>query len=75
MEKLKLGDKIIWRGEWGKGPPIVRTVASLFYDPNGQGKNGHEVPDVEWNKMIDRSVVVDMDNGHWAYGFQCKPIG
>ena len=64
IEKLKLGEKVKWSGAWGKASPIIATVISILYDQNGCGKYGIEVPDVEWNKMIDQSVVVDMDNGH-----------
>ncbi len=63
MEKLKVGDEVIWRGSWGKDlPKVVKVTCIEINDIN--------VSSIDWDKVESRSVVVDLDNGHWAYGFQ-----
>ena len=63
MEKLKLGDEVIWRGSWGKDlPKEVKVTCIEINDIN--------VSSIGWDKVESRDVVVDLDNGHWAYGFQ-----
>ena len=63
MEKLKVGDEVIWRGSWGKDlPKEVKVTCIEINDIN--------VSSIDWDKVESRSVVVDLDNGHWAYGFQ-----
>jgi len=63
MEKLKVGDVVIWRGSWGKDlPKEVKVTCIEINDIN--------VSSIGWDKVESRDVVVDLDNGHWAYGFQ-----
>lgn len=65
MDKLKVGDEVIWRGSWGKDfPKVVRVTCIEVNDIN--------VSSIEWVNSGNRSVVVDLDNGHWGYGFQIK---
>lgn len=65
MEKLKVGDEVIWRGSWGKDlPKVVKVTCIEINDIN--------VTSIGWDKVDSRSVVVDLDNGHWAYGFQIQ---
>lgn len=63
MEKLKVGDEVIWRGSWGKDlPKVVKVTCIEINDIN--------VSSIGWDKVESRDVVVDLDNGYWAYGFQ-----
>ena len=65
MDKLKVGDEVIWRGSWGKDlPKVVKVTCIEVKDIN--------VSSIEWVNSGNRSVVVDLDNGHWAYGFQIQ---
>ena len=66
---LKKGDTVIWRGSWGNDLPKEAKVTSIEICPNGM-KNGEEVNEVPWDMVNGRNVVVDLDNGHWAYGDQ-----
>ena len=63
MDKLKVGDEVIWRGSWGNDLPKVVKVTCIEV-------NDINVSSIEWVNSGSRNVVVDLDNGHWAYGFQ-----
>ena len=65
MDKLKVGDEVIWRGSWGKDLPKVVKVTCIEV-------NDINVSSIEWVNSGNRSVVVDLDNGHWSYGFQIQ---
>ena len=72
MRKLKIGDKVIWRGGFGSDSPKEATVNGIEIT-NG-GKYGRSVDEVDWSKVVDRNVTVDLDNGHWAYASQIRPV-
>ena len=63
MEILKVGDVVIWRGSWGSDLPKEVKVTCIEV-------NEINVSSVEWDNINNRDVVVDLDNRHWAYGFQ-----
>lgn len=65
MEKLRLGDEVIWRGSWGNDLPKEVKVTCIEV-------NDINVSSIDWDKVESRDVVVDLDNGHWAYGFQIR---
>lgn len=65
---LKIGDTVNWRGTWGKDAPQDAVVKTI--EINCTAGNGTEVNSVSWSKVNDRSVVVNLDNGNWAYGNQ-----
>ena len=75
MEKLKVGDKVMWRGGWGKEAPKKATVECIELCAVGS-KYGKDVKSVAWETIEkgNRSVTVSLDNGHWAYGYQLNPI-
>jgi hypothetical protein len=72
MEYLKVGDEVMWRGGFGSEPPRKAKVIGLEVCPAGE-KYGTPSESVEWSKI--HSVVVDLDNGHWAKGSQIFRIG
>ena len=65
-----------WRGSWGTGPPAEAEVTTITLCPPGtaDGPNTVEVEAVLWSATDGREVVVDLSNGHWAYGFQIAPV-
>jgi hypothetical protein len=69
---LKVGDEVMWRGSFGNDAPKKARVEGIEVCPSGS-KYGDQVEEVEWSKC-GRNVVVDLDNGTWAYGTQIKPI-
>jgi len=75
MEKLRIGDKVIWRGSWGKDAPQVAEVEAIELNENGM-KCGQPFEEIEWYLVQDgRNFVVSLTNGHWAYGYQIsRPV-
>jgi hypothetical protein len=69
MTKLRVNDKVIWRGNWGSGPPKVATVEGIEINTRGS-KEGDPVNEVEWSQVTRENCIVSLDNGHWAYGNQ-----
>ena len=69
---LSVGDKVMWRGSWGKDAPKETRVTTI--EMNCGSKHGDNVQSIEWSKVIDRSIVVDLSNGHWAYGNQITKL-
>lgn len=75
MSKLKIGDKVMWRGGWGTEPAKEAIIEEIDLCPVGC-KHGKSVNSVAWEtiKNEKRTVVVTLDNGHWAYGNQLTEI-
>ena len=73
MSRLKIGDKVTWRGTWGKQPPKEATVIEISLCAVG-AKYGKDVKSVAWTTVEAGKVVVSLDNGHWAYGNQLTEI-
>lgn len=70
---LKIGDTVFWRGSWGFEGPKPAVVTGITETPIPRVKHGKEVTHIPWQKVIDNYCIVDLDNGHWAYGEQIVP--
>ena len=74
MSKLKVGDKVWWRGGFGSDLAKVVTVSGI--EITGGYKYGDAVDEVDWNRVYGRNVTVDIDtdegDGYWAYASQIK---
>jgi len=67
--KLKIGDKVWWRGGFGSEPKKLATIEEI--EITGGYKYGKQVDEVDWDQVYDRNVVVSFsDNNHWAYAEQ-----
>ena len=75
MNRLKIGDKVMWRGAWGNDAPKEAIVTEIELCANGK-KYGKTVKSVAWETFTSgsRSITVTLDNGHWAYGNQLTEI-
>jgi len=75
MSKLKIGDKVIWRGSWGQEAPKEVIVESISLCAVGS-KYGKDVKSTDWETVTGgkRTITVSLDNGHWAYGHQLTEI-
>jgi hypothetical protein len=71
MSTLKVGDTVMWRGGFGSEPPRKAKVVGIELCRPGQ-KYGEPRESVDWSKI--NSVVVDLDNGHWAKGHQISRV-
>lgn len=68
-DTLNIGDTVVWRGAWGHDEPKDAKVTHIEKcEP--MMKNGESVSYVPWSEVNSRQIVVDLDNGHWAYGNQ-----
>jgi hypothetical protein len=73
MSRLKLKDKVIWRGAWGTQAPKEVIVKGISLCTVGS-KYGKDVKSVDWKTVEAGKVVVSLDNNHWAYGHQLTEI-
>jgi hypothetical protein len=71
MAKLKVGDVVLWRGDFGSAPKRKAKIESLQVVEPGE-KYGDEVAEIDW-KLVPNRCVASLDNGHWAYGSQISP--
>lgn len=69
---LKKGMKVIYRGSWGHDAPKETTVEYIELCDCEDCKYGDEVDEV-LVEDIHRSVV-DLADGHWAYGWQIEEL-
>lgn len=72
MGLLKIGDTIWYKGNFGKAKKVKAKVTAIEWT-NG-GKYGEPCDKVHWRWVQNRNVVVDLDNGFWAYAYQISKI-
>jgi len=72
---LKIGEMVMWSGSWGTEPsrPAIVTHIELTSGLDKYDSRG-EYQEVDWVLCNDRRVIVDLANGHWAYGYQLSQI-
>ena len=70
---LHKNDEVLWSGTWGGDIPYPAKVTSITLVENSGSLEGSSVEAVQWSACDGREVVVDLDNGHWAYGYQISP--
>ena len=63
---VTVGDRIYWRGPCGDAPPVVVIVLKISLGPI-------DVERASWRDIRERGVL-DIDNGHWSYGWQLEPV-
>ena len=74
MKTLKVGDKVIWRGSWGKDNPKEATVIGIERTLIPGSKYGDQVDELDWDLVEEGYCIVNLDNEHWAYGYQLEPL-
>lgn len=67
LKKLKAGDEVMWSHIWGTAPWKKARVHMI-------AKCAEYVDEVTWAEMNDRSVILYLYNGLWAYGNQVRPV-
>ena len=68
---IKVGDTVLCRGSWGSEAPQTVTITHLELCVEAGDKYGVRVAELPWSEK--GRAVVDMDNGHWCYGYQIEP--
>ena len=71
-QEIRQGDTVWWRGSFGNDGWEKAKVHRIELVRPGQKENGLLVPWVP--TTIIENCVFDLDNGHWAYGYQIKPV-
>lgn len=72
MDILKVGDTVMWRGAWGRDAARPAKIENMELCEAPRMKEGVRVRAVDW---ADKArLVVDLDNGSWAYGFQIEKM-
>lgn len=72
MDKIKIGDEVMWRGAWGSQPARPARIESMELCELPRMKYGVSVTEA-FASDKDR-LCVSLTNGSWAYGFQIEPI-
>ena len=72
MKTLKVGDTVLWSGGFGRHAAQPAKVVSIERCPPGE-KYGDDVQSIHWCEVKEHAIV-DLDNGHWAYGAQLRPV-
>tara|TARA_A100000172_G_scaffold36581_1_gene22207 strand:- start:1307 stop:1546 length:240 start_codon:yes stop_codon:yes gene_type:complete len=70
---LNIGDKVMWSGSWGSETEKLAEVDSItVVEPNT--KYGDNVDWLHWNLVRGRECIINLTNGHWAWGFQVTKL-
>jgi hypothetical protein len=72
-ENLRVGDVVWCRGGWGSDAPKRVTITHLELCVEAGDKYGVPVAELPWSEKS--RAVVDMSDGHWAYGAHIEPVG
>ena len=67
-DMIRIGDFVMVRGSWGNEPP--KRVQILGMDLCASPRQKHGVPVTEVPATLKDYVNFDLNNGHWAYGYQ-----
>lgn len=71
--QFAVGDTVLWRGSWGTDEPKPAIVIRIQITRPGE-KYGLGALSACWETARQNRVVVDLDNGCWAYGTQLAPL-
>jgi len=69
---VKVGDTVMWSGSFGSAPEQPAKITQIDHCSGPHSKYGVPVEQVEVGEL--RNCCVSLDNGHWAYGTQLRPI-
>ena len=72
---IKVGSKVLWEGSFGSDDPEVAVIEDLERTEEECQKEGVSVKEAsfvegEW----EFPFVCTLENGHWAYSRQIKPL-
>jgi hypothetical protein len=73
MSNLRVGDSVLWRGGWGNDPEKSVRVKAIQVNESNGSKYGEDTQSVGWADVVERKVLVDLDNEHWAWADQIRP--
>ena len=65
---IKIGSKVIYRGNFGMGCPEKVTIESIDMCKKERDKYGDAVDSIDWG--MKNYGCFTLSNGHWCYGEQ-----
>ena len=65
---IKIGSKVIYRGNFGMGCPEKVTIESIDMCEKEGDKYGDAVDSIDWD--MKNYGCCTLSNGHWCYGGQ-----
>ena len=65
---IKIGSKVIYRGNFGMGCPEKVTIESIDMCKKERDKYGDAVESIDWD--MKNYGCFTLSNGHWCYGEQ-----
>ena len=76
LNLLKIGETVSWCGSWGNDDPKEAKVVDIQI--NCKDKYGENVSYIAWSHIRDahkdwdfaKTIIVGLDNNHWAYADQ-----
>lgn len=71
MDVLRIGDKVLYSGGWGSKEPKEATVLRIWKSASNYPSKGNQVNQIS---LSDENFRVDLDSGHWAYGWQISKL-
>ena len=69
---LKVGMTVIYRGSWGYDSPKYAVVTGIELCEQEHEKYGEQVDEVTASEVY--RCCIDLNDGHWAYGYQVDKI-
>ena len=72
--KLIVGDYVNWRGGFCHDPQEEVQVTGIQVSYIADSKEGYDVKEIDWNSVVGRDIIVDLDNVRWAWAFQISRI-
>ena len=72
MKLFSKGDQVWWRGSWGNDSWVKAKIVGIELVNAGQKENGIAIESIPVE--VKDHCVFDLDNGHWAYGYQIKEV-
>ena len=69
---IKIGSKVIYRGNFGMGCPEKVTIESIDMCEDEGDKYGDAVESIDWD--MKNYGCFTLSNGHWCYGGQIDSL-
>jgi len=70
MASLKVGDRVMWRGGFGRLPAEEATIEDMQVTGRPREKYGEPAERVSVALVRSNRVVFGLTNGHWCYSDQ-----
>lgn len=74
-EILKIGDRVLWSGSYGREIPKEVTIKGIHKVNNGDINDTIDVDSVAWYLVTEKDFIFTFEeNDRWAYAYQIQQI-